>query len=372
MKLAKRFLLFVLLVLFIGGGVFVWARRELDAPVAHSLSGQYVEIPRGSTPDEIVNHLSEIGVIRHGWLLRLYIRLTDSGPRMKAGEYRFPSPISPLGVLRKLEEGEQRLGRLTIVEGWTRWDIAAQLVRIPELKLQSADEALALMNDTSLIRDIDPDAKNLEGYLFPDTYSFPPGSTPKQVIETMVRRFRQVWGELSAKYTPSNRSPHDIVTVASLVETEAKLAEERPVVASVIYNRLRAGVPLGVDSTVIYASKLAGKWKNNGKVYLSDVERDSPYNTRKVRGLPPGPIASPGARSIEAALAPAETDYLYYVRDPSRSDGAHNFYADEADFQRGVQALRDWERSRNSNENAAATPTPAEGTFTSAEPSSSP
>lgn len=352
-------------------GFLVWARYELVTPIEHSQENQFIEIPRGSTPDEIVARLEALGVIRRGWLFRLYLRLTDSGPRLKAGEYRFPSPISPFEVLTKLQEGGQRLSRLTIIEGWTRWDIAALLVRIPELKLNGTDEALALMDDTSLIKDIDPDAKNLEGYLFPDTYNFPPDATPKQVIETMVRRFRQVWGELSAKHPlPTDRSPKEIVTVASLVETEAKLHDERPLVASVIYNRLRNGMPLGIDSTVIYASKLAGKWKNDGKVYLSDIERDSPYNTRKVRGLPPGPIASPGARSLEAALSPAQTDYLYYVRDPSRTDGAHNFYNNESDFQRGVQALREWERSRNAN--AQNAPTSSEGTFTQTQASPSP
>jgi UPF0755 protein len=357
----KAFILILLLMLSFGGFLF-WAWRELHAPVLHAQEGQYIEIARGSTSDEIINRLSDLGVIRHGWLLRLYIHLSDSGQRLKAGEYRFPSPISSLQVLKKLEDGEQRLGRLTIIEGWTRWDIAAQLARIPELKLQSADEALTLFDDTSLIRDLDPEAKNLEGYLFPDTYSFPPDATPKLVVDTMVRRFRQVWGELTANNPAlAGRSPREVVTVASLVETEAKLPEERPLVASVIYNRLNRGVPLGIDSTVIYASKLAGRWRNDGKVYLSDIVRDSPYNTRKVRGLPPGPIASPGLRSLQAAINPAQTDYLYYVRDPSRADGAHNFYDNEADFQRGVQALRDWERSRNSNANA--TPTPSEGTL---------
>ncbi len=245
------------------------------------------------------------------------------------------------------------------------------LLRIPELKLQSNEEALALLNDTSEIRDLDPAAQNLEGYLYPDTYSFPPDATPRQVVETMVKRFRQVWGELSSKRTlPPNLSPREVVTVASLVETEAKLAEERPLVASVIYNRMRLGIPLGIDSSIIYASKLAGKWRNDGKVYMSDLERDSPYNTRKVRGLPPGPIASPGARSIEAAINPAQTDYLFYVRDPSRNDGAHNFYSNSADFERGVQALREWERTRNAN--ALMAPTPSEGTFTNTQPSPSP
>src|SRR5919199_1841321 len=199
MKRKRMVFLPLLFLIFAFVGFLIWAWRELQTPYTHSQEGQYIEIPRGSTPDEIINRLGDLGVVRHGWLLRLYIRLTDSGQRLKAGEYRFPSPISSLQVLKKLQEGEQRLGRLTIIEGWTRWDIAAQLARIPELKLRSADEALQLMNDTGLIRDLDPDAKNLEGYLFPDTYSFPPDATPKTVIETMVRRFRQVWGELAAE-----------------------------------------------------------------------------------------------------------------------------------------------------------------------------
>ena len=370
MKLTRVILVIVILLFIVGAGFTFWARRELQTSVTHSKADQYIEIPRGSTPDQIINNLEALGVIRHGWLLRLYIRLTNSGQTLKAGEYRFPSPVSPLQVLRKLQEGEQRLSRLTVIEGWTRWDIASLLVRIPELKLRNQDEALALLDDASLIRDIDPEAKNLEGYLYPDTYSFPPDTTARQVVETMVKRFRQVWNEIRANNPAATRTPREVVTVASLIETEAKLASERPVVASVIYNRLRVDMPLGIDSTVIYASKAAGKWRNDGKVYLSDIERDSPYNTRKVRGLPPGPIASPGRSSLEAALSPAQTDYLYYVRDPSRNDGAHNFYSNSADFERGVQALRDWERTRNAN--ALAAPTPSEGTFTNTQPSPSP
>ncbi|MBV8857080.1 MAG: endolytic transglycosylase MltG [Acidobacteria bacterium] len=368
----KRVILSFFIILIIAcAGSLLWIRNELQTPRPHSQSEKYVAIPKGSTPDEIINNLESLGVIRHGWLLRLYVRANGSGQRLKAGEYRFPSPISPLSVLRKLEEGEQRLGRLTVIEGWTRWDIAALLARIPELKLQSPEEALALFDDTSSIRDIDPEAKNLEGYLYPDTYSFQPDATPRQVVETMVKRFRQVWGELSAKHAPPpGLSPRELVTVASLVETESKLSDERPVVASVIYNRLRRDIPLGIDSTVIYASKAAGKWRNNGKVYQSDLDRDSPYNTRKVRGLPPGPIASPGQSSLEAALGPAQTDFIYYVREPSRNDGAHNFYDNEADFQRGVQALREWERNRNAN--VSATPTPSEGTDVTTQPSPSP
>jgi UPF0755 protein len=340
-------LLLLLLVLGLGGFAF-WTYRELRAPIAHHKAEQYVEIPRGSSPTEIINRLADEGVLRRSWPLLVYIKIKGAGARLKAGEYRFPSPISPLGVLRKLEEGEQRLSRFTVIEGWTRWDIAAAMARLPELNLQSPEEALALMNETKAIRDIDPQAANLEGYLYPDTYSFPPDTTPAEMIQTMVKRFRREWKpEWAEQARALDMTPHQIVTIASLIETEAKLMDERPLVASVIYNRLRKNIPLGIDSSVIYASKLAGKWKNDGKVYKSDIERRSPYNTRLHPRLPPGPIASPGVRSLEAALNPAATDYLYYVRDPSRDDGAHNFYNNEADFQRGVQALRDWERQRD-------------------------
>jgi UPF0755 protein len=141
-------------------------------------------------------------------------------------------------------------------------------------------------------------------------------------------------------------SPRQIIIIASLVETEAKLKDDRPLVASVIYNRLKNNMSLGIDSTIVYASKLAGKWRNDGKVYLSDVNRRSPYNTRIFSGLPPGPVGNPGTSSIDAALNPSKTDYLYYVRDPARSDGGHNFYAKSADFEKGVRALREWERQQ--------------------------
>ncbi|HYP01645.1 MAG TPA: endolytic transglycosylase MltG [Pyrinomonadaceae bacterium] len=355
MKIFRLLAILLAVSVCITGGFTFWLYRELHKPVAHSLSNQYIEIPRGSTPDETVARLSSSGVIGRSWPLRLYIRFSGAGTRLKAGEYRFPSPISPLGVLRKLEEGQQRLARFTVIEGWTRWDIAAAMARIPELKLASAEEALALMDDTSDIRDLDAQATNLEGYLYPDTYSFPPDTTPRQMLAAMVKRFRQVWREQTGgENLPLDKTPRQIVTVASLVETEAKLKDERPLVASVIYNRLKIGMPLGIDSSVIYASKLAGKWRNDGKVYQSDLDRESPYNTRKVRGLPPGPIASSGARSIEAALRPATTDYLYYVREPSRNDGAHNFYKSDTDFQRGVQALRAWERERDAGNIAPA------------------
>ena len=335
--------LLALLVLI--AGFSIWIYRELHHPIAHSRSADYIVIPRKSSPDAVVRKLASEGVLRHQWPLLLFIRLTGAGPKIKAGEYRFPTPISPLGVLKKLQEGEQRLSRFTVIEGWTRWDIAASLTNVPELNLADAHAALVLMDDVRGIRDLDPPATNLEGYLFPATYSFPVNTKASAIIAAMVNRFRQEWRpSYSERARELNLTPRQIVTIASLIETEAKLSEERPLIASVIYNRLQKHIPLGVDSTIVYASKLAGKWKDDGHVYKSDVDRRSPYNTRLVTGLPPGPIASPGASSLAAALNPATTDYLYYVRDPLRNDGAHNFYSREADFERGVEALRKWER----------------------------
>lgn len=344
-----RILIAAAALLILAPAVFsLWLYRELHAPVTHAKANDYIEVPRRSSPEGIANKLLEEGVIRRTWPLLFYIKLTGSAKLIKAGEYRFPSPISALGVLKKLEEGEQRLSRFTVIEGWTRWDIAESLAHVSELKLRDKDEALALMNDTGAIRDLDPDATNLEGYLFPATYSFPEDTKPPAMIAGMIKRFHQVWTpERAEKARALGMSPRQIVTIASLIETEAKLKEERPKIASVIYNRLKQHMALGVDSSIIYASKLAGKWRDDGKVYKSDVDRRSPYNTRLNSGLPPGPIGAPGESSIDAALNPAQTDYLFYVREPSRNDGAHNFYSKSADFDKGVRALREWERTRD-------------------------
>ncbi len=170
-----------------------WFYHELHKPIGHAKSAEYIEIPRGSSPDTIANILVREGVLRRRWPLLLYIKLARKAKFIKSGEYRFPSPISPLGVLAKLQEGEQRLSRFTVPEGWTRWDIAEALANMEELQLKDSSEALALMNDTSGVRDIDPQAPNLEGYLFPATYSFPPETKPPAIIAGMVKRFRLEW-----------------------------------------------------------------------------------------------------------------------------------------------------------------------------------
>ncbi|MCP9493700.1 MAG: endolytic transglycosylase MltG [Pyrinomonadaceae bacterium MAG19_C2-C3] len=346
----RLILSFIVLLLFTGAAFAFWGYRSLKTPVAHGSAGGYVVIPRGSSPNRIINELANRNIINNKLPLLIYLKLSGDGARLKAGEYRFKSPISPLDVIAKLKEGEQRLTRFTVIEGWTRWDIAEAMSKISELQLKDKDAALALMNNVSLIRDVDPTAENLEGYLYPDTYSFPPTTTAKEMIALMVARFKAEWTPTrAAQARARDMTARQIMTVASLIETEAKLAAERPLVASVIYNRLRLNMALGIDSSIIYASKLAGKWRGDGKVYQSDLDRPSPYNTRRVTGLPPAPIAASSRSAIDAALNPASTDFLYYVRDPARDDGAHNFYARDADFARGVQALREWERQRDAS-----------------------
>jgi UPF0755 protein len=348
----KRLILLLIIVLLLAGGASAaWVYSELKRPISHNKSGQYIEIPRGSSPSSIVKKLADEGIIAHEWPLKVYLKATGRGSTLKAGEYDFPSPVSPLSVLAKLQTGQRKLNRITIPEGWTRWDIAKEMVQVPELQLASEAQALELMNNVSLISDLDPLAKNLEGYLFPDTYEFAPETTAEELVEMMVKRFRDVWkAEWTDRARSLNMSTRQIVTTASIIETEAKLDEERPIVASVIYNRLQKDIPLAVDSSIVYASKLEGKWRYDGKVYKSDIERRSPYNTRIYAGLPPGPVASPGASSLHAALNPAQSDYLYYVRNPARDDGAHNFYSNGSEFETGVQALRKWERERDAEE----------------------
>lgn len=348
----KRLIILIILVgVLAAAGLGGWIYYDLRQPITHAKTGQYIEIPKGSSPASIVRKLTAEGVLKHEWPLKFYLKATGTGSTLKAGEYEFPSPISPLGVLSKLQQGQRRLNRFTIIEGWTRWDIAQAMMQVPQFGLSSEAQALELMNNVSLVSDLDPEAKNLEGYLFPDTYEFSPETTAAEVIEMMVKRFREVW---KPDWTERARSlsftPRQIVTTASIIETEAKLSEERALVASVIYNRLQKDIPLAVDSSIIYASKLEGKWRYDGKVYRSDIERRSPYNTRIYAGLPPGPVASPGESSLKAALNPATSDYLYYVRNPARDDGAHNFYTNGAEFETGVAALRKWERERDAEE----------------------
>jgi UPF0755 protein len=351
-----RVALAILLVCFLSAGFFLYGKyQSLTEPHQMRQPVVSIAIPRGATFEDTLALLSSADVITDILPLRVYLKVTGSTPIVQAGNYKFTSPLSPLGAIDVLRGGAHS-DKVTILEGWNRFDIAKAMRAVPALKLRTDTEALPLLSDVSLISDIDPLAKNLEGYLYPDTYFIVEQMTPKEVVKGMVTRFRKVWKEHLAKLAYDRKvSIHEVVTVASIIETEAKLESERPKVASVIYNRLSKGMPLGVDSTIVYAAKIEGKWRNDGKVYQSDIDRRSPYNTRIFKGLPPGPVGSPGLSSLKAALNPEHTTYLYYVRNPYQNNGAHNFYSSAAEFENGVTMLRNWEKKQAS----APAPVPA-------------
>src|ERR1043165_7916343 len=189
----KLVLLVLALVVLASAASGAWVYSDLRKPVSHAKSGQYIEIPKGSSPSWIINKLLAEGIIKHEWPLKIYLKSTGKGATLKAGEYDFPSPISPLSVVAKLQQGQRRLDRITIPEGWTRWDIAREMVKLPELHLENEAQALALMDNVSLIRDLDPRATTFGAYVSPDTYEFSPETTAADLVEMMVKRFRSVW-----------------------------------------------------------------------------------------------------------------------------------------------------------------------------------
>jgi UPF0755 protein len=272
----------------------------------------------------------------------VYLRTFGDPGKLKAGEYQFQSPITPLQVLKELEKGEERTIKLTIPEGWTRFDMAKRIAdKFPVNPPMDEKAVLYLMEDTSLIKDFDPTAKNLEGYMYPTTYSFPVGTKPPDVIKRMVEQFKKTWRpEWNERARSLGRTPHEIVTIASLIETESKFDEERGIVASVIYNRLNKNIALGIDQTAVYIAKMQNRW--DGTINKSDLEVDSPYNTRKYAGIPPGPISSVSESAIEAALNPAQTDYIYYVLNVEKNDGSHHFFNSAADFERAKRDYQVW------------------------------
>lgn len=343
-------LVVALLALLGGAGVSALvAKRSLHTPRHHGHGDQVVTVPRGLTAKQVWTQLKEQSILPDSLVIRLWFNLKTSTNTLKAGDYVFESPITPARVLDKLIRGEIHYESITFPEGLTRFEVA-QLIQT--LNIKNAEKALELTEDPgllSLIRDVDPEASTLEGYLFPDTYQYVSTTTANQLMANMVRRFREVFTPAYRQRAEELRmSARQVVTLASLIEREAKLKEERPLISSVFHNRLRLGMKLDCDPTVVYASILAGKW--TGTIRQSDLQRNSPYNTYLYAGLPPGPIASPGWASIEAALYPTPTDHLYFVVDAARDDGAHRFSAQLRQHQANVARYRLAQRQRSQSE----------------------
>lgn len=315
--------LFVLALLIAGGAV--WLFLAPYGPEAES----FVEIAPGSSTALIGRQLESAGVVRSRFAFDL-LRIWKKGT-LRAGEYRFDEPASVVEVYGRIARGDVVTKTLTIPEGANIFDIA---VRVEEAGFGTRQAFLdAAAERVELVADLDPGAKSLEGYLFPDTYRFSTRTTPAQIVTAMVRRFRVVAGQLGLK-----ENVHQVVTIASLVERETAVDAERPLVASVFTNRLGKNMPLMTDPSVIYGLELEGRWR--GTLLKNDLAYNTAYNTYLNGGLPPGPIANPGVPSLRAAMQPAQSDYLYFVAAGTNAQGQSLFSSTLDEHNKQVAAYR--------------------------------
>ena len=318
------------MLLLAGAGWFFW--NALQSPYrGYSEPAKRVDVRKGMRTDAILRTLQSEGVIRDEYVPLIYMKLLRNRDSMKAGTYEFKEPMSPVAVLDKLIRGDVVHKSVTIREGLDRFAVAKLFANEGFGTEEQWKEATS---EPELIRDIAPEADSLEGYLFPDTYKFDPGTPVPAIVQAMVANFRKNFtGEMA--FIGTGLTMHETVTLASIVETEARLPQERPLVASVYVNRVRKRMLLGADPTVIYALKLAGTW--DGNIRKPDLQIDSPYNTYRVPGLPPGPIANPGLASLRAAAAPATTNFLYFV---GKQDGSHAFSTNLDEHNRNVEIFQ--------------------------------
>jgi len=342
------FFLLSLIVLLIAGFYF-WIQTSMNNQIEHEKSATYITIEQGSSANQILNVLEKNKIIEGTLAPKLYLRFLEKKVQLEAGDYLFPSPISPKEALNELKNGKRRSKMLTIPEGWTRFEIAKRLVaQLPTVPALTEREVLKLMDNTELIQEFDPQAANLEGYLYPTTYDLEIGTHPKTAINRMVQEFKRNWeSDWDNKAKKMGKTKREIVTIASLIENESKVDKERSLISSVIYNRIDQRIPLGIDATNVYIAKLLNRW--DGIIHKSDVEIEHPYNTRKIQGLPPGPICSPSKSAFQAALKPENTKYLYYVLNVKAGDGSHNFYSTAAGFSRGKAEYQKWLAKQRGN-----------------------
>ena len=321
-----RFFLSTLLlaILLVGGGAYFLLRYPAGPKTA-----QLVTIAPGLSTWGIGKELRKNGVIRSQYAFEVWARIEVG--TLKAGTYRFDHPVPLTEVYERLRRGDVYTIALTIPEGYNIFDIA-QAVERAGLG-GDGDFLTAEQQNTDLIRNIDPNAQSLEGYLFPDTYHVAPNAAPREVLATMVQRFREAAATLGLQ----KKNLSSVVTLASLVERETPVAADRPLVAGVFANRLARRMPLDTDPSVIYAALLEKRY--HGTIYASDLKANSAYNTYVHTGLPPGPICNPGLPSLRAAAQPAKTDYLYFVSDPEHP-GHSRFATTLEEHQKNVTAYR--------------------------------
>ena len=311
-----RFVRFLGVSLVLAGLIAGAAYLSLTRPYAGFQGEIFVQIPKGSSTRAIARILAEKGAIEYSseFLLARFVRPSS---KLQAGEYRFAAPASALDVYSRIARGDVFYYELVAPEGLNIFDLSAVVGR---LGLVSAADFLAAARDPSLIRDLAPEAPTLEGYLFPDTYRVTRETSAHELCHMMTQRFRAEWNKLHR-----SEGVQEIVTLASLIEKEAAVPEDRPLIASVFRNRLKIGMKLDCDPTTVYAALLEGRYR--GVIHQSDLASVNRYNTYQHAGLPPGPIANPGDAALQAALHPADTDFLYFVARPDGS-GRHQFSKD--------------------------------------------
>lgn len=313
----------------------LWLAWGLLLPLAPP-GPQVLLFPSGSSSKAMAAQLQSAGVVRSAAAFQL---LHHAFPRrtLKAGEYRFDGAASGIRVFRRLVRGDVVIHTVVVPEGYNIFEIAAAVEAAGLGEKENFLEAAS--QETGLVRDLDPEAKSLEGYLFPDTYLFTRTMSMRDMTAAMVRRFRK-----EAQALGLNHEVHRIVTLASIVEKETAAPEERAEIASVYTNRLARNMPLAADPTVVYAAQVQGAYR--GTIYQSDLQSDSAYNTYRFAGLPPGPIANSGAASLRAAMQPAQTDYLFFVAAGDGS-GRHHFSTTFEQHERNVIAYRKAMRDQN-------------------------
>jgi UPF0755 protein len=312
----------------------LWIAWALLIPVAPD-APQLLLFPTGSSTKVIAAELERSGVVRSHFAFEL-LHYAQPHKTLKAGEYRFARPASGLEIFDRIARGDVLVRTVVVPEGYNVFEIAAA---IEAAGLGKKEEFLDVaMHDTALVRTVDPQAKSLEGYLFPDTYQFSRTMSMRDMAAVMVRRFQK-----EAQTVGLAADVHRIVTLASIVEKETAAPDERAQVASVYLNRLAKNMALAADPTVVYGAELKGNYR--GAIYQSDLQSDSPYNTYKFPGLPPGPIANPGAASLAAAMQPAHTAFLFFVAAGDGS-GRHHFSNNFEQHERNVIAYRKATRVR--------------------------
>ena len=348
-------LILVVLAVIAGGAAYYFGAERLYAPYkGYAESERFVEVTSGAGPATIGQKLVEAGVVSDAYTWRAALWISGRSRDLKAGEYRFDQPMNALAVVDKIARGDVYRRLVTFREGLTIHEMS--LIYEQE-GLGPGEDFRKAARDASLVQDLDPEARDLEGYLFPDTYSLRRETPASALVSQMLESFKKVFTPaLQDAAKARGLTVRQAVTLASLVEKETGVAEERPVVAAVYLNRHAIKMPMQADPTVIYAMQRAGNY--NGNIRKEDLQIDSPYNTYRYPGLPPGPIAAPGKASIEAAVNPAQVDYLYFV---SKNDGSHVFARTLDEHNRNVQ---EWQVRffRERRQQAALNRTPTNST----------